>query len=190
MCLPCRDHSATHRRHLKTQKRVRCFEVRAGGRCVRKRHWLSQAPQRHTETGPVVPLDKGVEPRDPPSEGQEIAVKGSHWLLLLLKITSALPPPILTCLAFDRWGCWVLALDLYGLRRLTAFKRPSRAGAVLYVSSWPLTNVSMPAASMSWTCTKTSEPPPSGAIKPNPRSGLKNLTRPLGMPIIQFNARS
>jgi hypothetical protein len=31
---------------------------------------------------------------------------------------------------------------------------------------------------MSWTCTKTSEPPPSGAIKPYPRFVLKNLTRP------------
>jgi hypothetical protein len=39
----------------------------------------------------------------------------------------------------------------------------------------------MPAASTSWTCTKTSEPPPSGAIKPYPRSVLKNLTRPLGI---------
>src|SRR5262249_59249655 len=38
-----------------------------------------------------------------------------------------------------------------------------------------------PATSTSWTCTKTSEPPPSGAMKPNPRSVLKNLTRPVGM---------
>src|SRR5262249_16639252 len=32
-----------------------------------------------------------------------------------------------------------------------------------------------------WTCTKTSGPPSSGRMKPNPRSVLKNLTRPLGI---------
>ena len=38
--------------------------------------------------------------------------------------------------------------------------------------------------------TKTSEPPPSGAIKPYPRSVLKNLTRPLGIAhLIRFNAQ-
>jgi hypothetical protein len=31
----------------------------------------------------------------------------------------------------------------------------------------------MPAVSTSWTCTKTSEPSPSGEIKPYPRSALK-----------------
>jgi hypothetical protein len=31
---------------------------------------------------------------------------------------------------------------------------------------------------------KTSEPSPSGTMKPNPRSVLKNLTRPVGMPLI------
>src|SRR5262249_20480979 len=66
-------------------------------------------------------------------------------------------------------------------RRLTAFKRPSRAGAVLYTSTCPATNVFMPAASTSWTCTKTSGPPSSGRMKPNPRSVLKNLTRPVGI---------
>src|SRR5262249_52849949 len=50
-------------------------------------------------------------------------------------------------------------------RRLTAFKRPSRADAVLYTSTCPATNVFMPAASTSWTCTKTSGPPPSGTMK-------------------------
>jgi hypothetical protein len=39
-------------------------------------------------------------------------------------------------------------------RRLTTFKRPSRAGAVLYASTWPATKVFMPAVSTSWTCTK------------------------------------
>src|SRR5215467_14851504 len=39
----------------------------------------------------------------------------------------------------------------------------------------------MPAASTSWTCTKTSGPPSSGRMKPNPRSVLKNLTRPVGI---------
>src|SRR5262249_30583432 len=34
----------------------------------------------------------------------------------------------------------------------------------------------MPATSRSWTCTKISGPPSLGAIKPYPRSGLKNLT--------------
>jgi len=51
-------------------------------------------------------------------------------------------------------------------------------------SFWPATSIFIPAASTSWTCTKTSEPPPSGAIKPYPRSALKNLTRPLGMPLV------
>src|SRR6185503_9137544 len=66
-------------------------------------------------------------------------------------------------------------------RRLTAFKRPSREGVVLYTSTWPATNVFIPAVSTSWTCTKTSGPPSSGRIKPNPRSVLKNFTRPVGM---------
>src|SRR5262249_1717278 len=40
-----------------------------------------------------------------------------------------------------------------------------------------------------WTCTKTSEPPPSGAIKPYPRFVLKNLTRPVGIAhLIRLNA--
>jgi hypothetical protein len=43
------------------------------------------------------------------------------------------------------------------------------------VTSWPLTNVVIPAVSMSWTCTKTSGPPSSGRMKPNPRSVLKNF---------------
>ena len=63
---------------------------------------------------------------------------------------------------------------------VTAFKRPSRAGAVLYTSTCPATNVFMPAASTSWTCTNTSGPPSSGRMKPNPRSVLKNLILPVG----------
>jgi hypothetical protein len=43
------------------------------------------------------------------------------------------------------------------------------------VTSWPLTNVVIPAVSTSWTCTKTSGPPSSGRMKPNPRSVLKNF---------------
>jgi hypothetical protein len=39
------------------------------------------------------------------------------------------------------------------------------------VSSWPFTNVFMPANSTSWTCTKTSEPPPSGAPRQHPPGG-------------------
>jgi hypothetical protein len=39
----------------------------------------------------------------------------------------------------------------------------------------------MPAASRSLTCTKTSGPPSSGRMKLNPRSVLKNLTRPVGI---------
>src|SRR5262249_7728593 len=38
-----------------------------------------------------------------------------------------------------------------------------------------------PAVSTSWTCTKTSGPPSSGRMKPNPRSVLKNFTPPVGM---------
>src|SRR5262249_34938251 len=69
----------------------------------------------------------------------------------------------------------------YGLskRRLTAFDRPPRAGPISYATSWPATNVFMPAASTSWIWTKTSGPPSSGKMKPNPRSGLKDLTRPV-----------
>src|SRR5262249_545621 len=66
---------------------------------------------------------------------------------------------------------------------------PSRAGPTLYATSWPATSSFMPAASTSWICTKRSGPPSSGRMKPNPRSGLKNLTRPLGMPLIPFNAQ-
>jgi|SRR5262249_32481893 len=59
----------------------------------------------------------------------------------------------------------------YGLskRRLTAFERPSRARPTTYATNWPAIRVFMPAASTSWTCTKTSGPPSSGAIKPYPR---------------------
>src|SRR5262249_34777842 len=60
-------------------------------------------------------------------------------------------------------------------------ERPSRAGPTSYATNWPATSIFMPAASTLWTCTKTSDPPPSGAIKPYPRSVLKNLTRPLGI---------
>ena len=63
-------------------------------------------------------------------------------------------------------------------------KRPAgpwREGVVLYTSTWPGTNVFMPAVSTSWTCTKTSGPPSSGRMKPNPRSVLKNFTRPVGI---------
>jgi hypothetical protein len=46
----------------------------------------------------------------------------------------------------------------------------------------------MPAASTSWACTKTSEPPSSGAMKPYPRSVLKKggavtLTAAVSLPI-------
>jgi hypothetical protein len=51
----------------------------------------------------------------------------------------------------------------------------------LYTSTWPATNVFMPAVSTSWRCTKTSGPPSSGRMKPNPRSVLKNFTRPVGI---------
>src|SRR5262249_1759016 len=69
----------------------------------------------------------------------------------------------------------------YGLskRRLTAFERPPRAGPISYATSGPATNVFMPAASTSWIWTKTSGPPSSGRMEPNPRSGLKDLTRPV-----------
>ena len=56
------------------------------------------------------------------------------------------------------------------------------------MSGWPFTNVFMPADSTSWTWTKTSEPPPSGAMKPYPRSALKNLTRPVGIFQLPVNA--
>src|SRR5215831_11351065 len=73
----------------------------------------------------------------------------------------------------------------YGLskRRPTAFERPSRARPTSYATNWSATSIFMPAASTSWTWTKTSGPPSSGAIKPYPRSVLKNLTRPVGMPM-------
>jgi hypothetical protein len=51
-------------------------------------------------------------------------------------------------------------------------RQGSRARPTSYATNWPATSIFMPAASMSWTCTKTSEPPPSGAIKPYPRSVL------------------
>jgi hypothetical protein len=44
----------------------------------------------------------------------------------------------------------------------------------------------MPAFSTSWTCTKTSGPPSSGRMKPNPRSVLKNFTRPVGTQLNRF----
>ena len=80
---------------------------------------------------------------------------------------------------FRRSRCWLGYHDWIGNRqRLTAFERPSRVGPTSYATNWPATSIFMPAASTSWTCTKTSEPPSLGAIKPCPRSVLKNLTRP------------
>jgi hypothetical protein len=66
-------------------------------------------------------------------------------------------------------------------RRLTAFKRPSRAAAMLYVSSWPLTNVIRPRDLNVMDMHKNIGTPPSGEIKPNPRSALKNFTHQLGI---------
>src|SRR5215831_9084977 len=68
----------------------------------------------------------------------------------------------------------------YGLskRRLTAFERPSRAGPTSYATNWPATSIFMSAASTSWTYTKTSELPSSGAIKPYARSVLKEFDPP------------
>src|SRR5579872_4670159 len=44
---------------------------------------------------------------------------------------------------------------------------------------WPSVKVRMPAASTAVACTKTSLPPPSGAIKPKPFEVLKNFTVPI-----------
>src|SRR5690348_15213186 len=44
---------------------------------------------------------------------------------------------------------------------------------------WPSVKVRMPAASTAVACTKTSLPPPSGAMKPKPFEVLKNFTVPI-----------
>jgi hypothetical protein len=52
-----------------------------------------------------------------------------------------------------------------GERKFTDFAFPAGPYSMpLSVVTWPLTNVFMPATSMSWTCTKTSGSPPSGTM--------------------------
>src|SRR2546423_14982430 len=50
--------------------------------------------------------------------------------------------------------------------------------STLKITRWPSVSLSSPESRTTEICTYTSAPGASGAIKPNPRRSLKNLTRP------------
>src|SRR3974390_1163743 len=66
--------------------------------------------------------------------------------------------------------------------RLVAFE-PRASGWISNETLWPSFRLRRPAASTADACTKTSLPPPSGAIKPMPLDVLKNSTVPM---VIEF----
>src|ERR1043166_9695938 len=67
---------------------------------------------------------------------------------------------------------------LYAGLRLTALA-PRASGWMSKETRWPSARLCMPACCTALTWTKTSLPPPSGAMNPNPLLVLKNFTVPM-----------